>query len=240
MTHILLVFLLSILGSTIQSVVGFGYVMLAMAVWPLFLPAGDCVLLAQIGGVLMTLFLLMGHVKEVNWRKIALPTLLSSAASLGSLFFLRSLDTSAYMKALGVVLLLLALWMMKFSAKVKIRPTPLNGILAGALAGLMGALFAVAAPPLILYYSANSESKDDYTMGLQMTLFLQSLVCLFGRAALDLWSPSVWPLIPAIIAGIFLGKIPGKWFYGKLDLKTFKLLVYLAIGILGLYIFLSN
>ena len=240
MTEILLIFLISVVASAVQTVVGFGYIIFAMALFPLFLPVGQCLVLAQLGGLFMSLWLIWGKLDQVEWKKVLWPALFASLGGIAGLLFLRSITGAVYMKILGVILILLAAWMMKFSSLVKIRPTVVNGVIVGTVGGLMGALFGVSAPALVLYYTSNADSKENYTACLQMTMIIQTAVCLLGRAGLGMWPEGVWPLCLPAFAGIFLGKFPGRALYGRLDLRTFKIVVYAFIAIFGIYIFFSN
>ena len=240
MTGYLLVFAIALLGSTVQTVVGFGFIIFLMALMPLFFPIGVCLVVAQLAGAFMSGLLAVDKFTSIDRKMFLWPAVISSAASLLGLVFISGIDNALYMRLLGCVLIALALWMMKFSSLVKIRATPLSGGIAGGIGGLMGSLFGVSAPPLVLYYNAVSSEKDVYVANLQLTLFIQTTVCIIGRAALDMWpGGSLWLCIPAL-AGAFLGKYPGKWLYNKLDLKTFKILVYVFMALLGAYIFISN
>lgn len=240
MTEILLVFAIALLGSAVQTVVGFGFIIFLMALMPLFFPIGVCLVVAQLSGAFMSAQLAWDKRGSIRPSMFLWPTVISSLTSLLGLIFISGIDNALYMKLLGCVLVALALWMMKFSSMVRIPATPLSGGIAGGIGGLMGSLFGVSAPPLVLYYNAVSAEKDSYVANLQLTLFIQTTVCIIGRAALDMWpGGSLWLCIPALL-GAFLGKFPGKWLYNKLDIKSFKILVYVSMGLLGIYIFMSN
>lgn len=240
MANILIVFAVAFIGSAVQTVVGFGFVILLMAILPLFLPIASCLVVSQLSGVFMSAVLIWGRVSLLDWKKVVFPALFASLGGIAGLLFLGALDNALYMRLLGAILVLLALWMMKFSSLVKLKPSPLSGSIAGGAGGLMGALFGVSAPPLVLYFSTGAEDKDSYVVNLQSTLLIQTGVCLIGRIALGMWPEGAWYLCIPALAGAFLGKFPGKLLYDKLDLKTFKLLVYLFMGILGVYIIVSN
>lgn len=240
MLEYILVFAIAFCGSAIQTVVGFGFIIFLMALTPLFLPIGICLVAAQLSGVFMSAMLVVGKTASLEPKKLLWPAITASAASLLGLVFLSGIDNALYMKLLGAVLVLLALWMMKFSSLVRINPGALSGSTVGILGGLMGSLFGVSAPPLVLYYTATCDSKDSYVANLQLTLFIQTAICIIGRILFDMWPDGAfWYCIPALL-GSYLGKFPGKWLYDKLDLKTFKMLVFIFMGILGIYIFLSN
>ncbi len=236
----ILIFLICFTGSALQTVAGFGFVMIAMALMPTMLPVAQCVVLSQIGGVLMCLWILWGKFRLINWREVFFPTLFASLGSLAGLRLFSGISTAAYMKALGALLIVLALWMWKLSAKVEIKRGLFSGGVCGVLGGAMGALFGISVPPLVLYYSSGMKEKDSYIVPLQITLCIQTLVCIIGRRAFGMWPEGVWPMAPAVIAGMVLGKFPGKWIYDKLDLDKFKLMIYIMIALLGIYTILSN
>ena len=240
MLHIILIFLICFAASVIQNTIGFGSVIILMAILPLFLPAGVCPIVAQISGAVLSWWMLMELWGHIEWKKVLLPMLFATAFNVIGLFFIKGISDSTYLMGLGIVLVLLSVWLLCFAKRVRIRPTLLNGSAAGLIGGLMGAFFAVSAPPLVLYYSATTEDKDNYTACLQVTLAVQTTVGVIARGAVGLWPREAWLLcLPAVI-GVILGKFPGKWIYGKLDVKTFKLLIHIFIGILGVYIFFSN
>lgn len=240
MTDYILIFLVSLLAGSVHALSGFGYIIIAMALFPMFLPAGSFLILAQLGGLFMSFVLIWNRMREINWKKIFFPSLFSSVGGIVGLMFFKNLSTGLYMRILGIALIALSLWMSVLSARVKIRACTRNGIIVGSIGGVMGALFGVSAPALVLYYNSNMESKDDYTLSLQATLTVQTGVCLIGRAAMDMWSPgSALLFVPALL-GILLGKLPGKWLYGKLDVEAFKKVVYIFVAVFGIYIFLSN
>ena len=139
------------------------------------------------------------------------------------------------MKILGAILFLLALWMLRFADKVRICPTDVNGAITGTLGGITDSLFGIGTLPLILYFQANSKEKDDYMVPLQITLCIQTSTALIGRAFLGMWPSDI--LLPSLpmLAGLLLGKLPGKMLYGKLNLRTLRIVIYLLIAAIGLY-----
>ena len=238
---VLLVFVITFAGSFVQNIAGFGFVIMCMAFFPMFLPIGTCLVAAQAGGAMLSLVMLFGRFHEIKWSYAAPPVIGASAASLLGLVFLGGIGAEAYMVALGVLLVLLAVWMWRLSDRVKIKPSPVSGGICGALGGLMGSVFGVSVPPIVLYYTSNmGEDKDGYMAPLQITLFMQTAVCLAGRAALGMWPAGAWPLIAAAAAGLLLGKIPGSRIYGRLDVKRLRTIIYIFIALLGLYTIFSN
>lgn len=93
------VFLIAFAGSAIQAAVGFGFVILCMALFPMFLPIDQCLVTAQVGGALASLWLLFGSFRKIDLRYVAFPACFGAAGSLAGLVFLGSISTGAYMRA---------------------------------------------------------------------------------------------------------------------------------------------
>ena len=240
MLHMILIFVICFISSVIQNTVGFGSVIIMMAVLPLFLPVGVCPIVAQVTGAILSWWMLVGLWQHIEWKKVLLPMLFATAFNVIGLFFIKGISDSVYLMILGILLMALAVWLIVFAQRIHIRSTPRNGSVAGLIGGLMGAFFAVSAPPLVLYYSATTEDKDNYTACLQVTLAIQTTAGVIGRGFMGMWPQEAWLLcVPAII-GVILGKFPGKWIYGKLNVADFKRLIHTFIGVLGFYIFISN
>jgi len=238
--NLIFIFVIAFAGSVLQNTIGFGTIIVCMAILPMFLPVQTALTISLVGGAVLSWWMLFGIWKSIDWKKILLPTIFACISIVASLFFARKLDEGIYMKLLGAMLVLLCIWMMCFAAKVHIKSNNRNGIIAGTLSGVMGALFGIGAPPLVLYYSSTTEDKDNYTACLQITLAIHTMLNIFCRIGMHLFSPDAWIYCIPIVIGVVLGKFPGKRIYNKLDIKTFKLLIHLFIGILGIYIFLSN
>lgn len=236
----LLVFLICFTGSAIQAVVGFGFLILVMALMPIFLPVGQVLVVGQFVGVFVSLWLIVGKFGKIDIKYIIFPAAFATAGSLVGLLFLTDISTEAYMKALGIVLIVLALWMWKLSSRFRIRATPVSGGACGLVSGVMGAIFGISVPPLVLYYSSDMSDKDRYMVSLQITLVIQSASCLLCRVGLGMWPKGIWMLIPFALAGSILGKYPGKWLYNRLDVEKLKKVIYVFIALMGVYTFLSN
>ena len=240
MTNYVLVFLISMLAAILHNSISFGYVILFMALTPLFLPARICVMVSQVVGAILSLWIVVELRKDVEMRKVWIPTLLSSIAVLAALRFSVGMADGFLMKCLGVLLLLLGIWMLLFAARVHIRPTAANGVIFGAVSGAMCAFFGVSAPPLVLYYSSVTEDKNHYNACLQMHLLLMGIVSIAGRIGFGLAAAESWLYCIPAFAGAIAGRFPGRWLYGRLNERVFKMVIYIFISVMGVYIFFTN
>lgn len=237
---LILIFLIAFIGSVLQNTIGFGIIIIMMAIMPTILPPQESVFISLVSGCVLSWWMLVGAWHHIDWKKSIILILCSGASVICGLLLVRNLSDTVYMKILAVLLVLLCIWMLRFADRVHIRASNRNGVIFGLLSGVMGALFAVGAPPLALYYSATTEDKEDYTACLQITLAIQTTLNICARATMKLIPGNVWLFCLIAVIGVVLGKFPGKWIYGKLNVDTVKKLIYIFIGIMGIYMFFSN
>lgn len=232
----MIIFAVALVSSFAQTITGFGYAIVMMAILPVFLPGAVCTTISIIGGCGMGIWMLYLNIKYFKLKSIVFVSLFSSLGILAGLLFGAKISSDVYMRILGIFLVVLSAWMWKISKSVKIPANFCTGAAAGTLAGAIGALFAIAGPPLVLYYNASSESKEKYMASLQATLVVHGIVTLTARAAVGLWPPGVWQYLIPLTIGTVVGIIPGKAIYKKLDAAAFQQLIYLFMCLAGIFI----
>jgi uncharacterized membrane protein YfcA len=231
----LIVFIVSLLSSLAQTVTGFGFAIVMMALLPLFAPQTVCVLLSIIGATAMNVWLLWKYRKSVQLPLVLLPAIFAGiGAAVGVLFGLKTAP-AIYMRLLGALLLLLSLWFLIFAKRVSMRATPATGAAAGIISGILGAMFAIAGPPLVLYYNAVTEDKDKYMGALQASFIIMSVVSIAGRAAVGLWPQDMPKYLLPCALGIVCGGVPGLLIFKKANTERLKQLIYLFMCVAGIY-----
>ena len=66
----LLVALIALAGSFVQSTTGFGYAVTCMALWPLLLPFKTATVVELITATFMTVTIAVRYWKFINWRQL--------------------------------------------------------------------------------------------------------------------------------------------------------------------------
>jgi uncharacterized membrane protein YfcA len=240
--QILSVALVILLGSALQSGVGFGFDLLALPVLVLLgldLPGALMILLiTSTAQVLLTVHQLR---HAVNWCELTPVILISLVALPAGIYLLRQLTFTGPATIRQVVG---ALVLIAVAVRIFVNPRPrehtskLGGLIAGFLGGLFGGLAGISGPPVIVWIHAhnwdNTKARVSY-----LAFLIPSIPV---RFALMLWTfpvaaktvlPVAAALIPVSLAGAWIGLQLGH----KIPSDHLRRLAYgllLALGVICL------
>ncbi len=225
-----------LVGTFLQTSIGFGFAVFAMAIFPLLYPYGTAIALMQAIGVVNTLFLTVRFHRSIRWRTM-LPLLIPTLA-FGLLFTVVSfsLDTRYLRIALGALLVLLSLYFLRFAATVSIKPTLFNGVAMGVVSGVSNGLFGIGGPPAALYLLPAIGEKTPYLATIQAYFTLCNITNLSVRIAHGaLVEGHVVDILIGWLA-VLIGTLCGLWAFKRVNQNALKRLVYAFIGLNGLWV----
>ena len=237
---LLSVALIVLVGSFLQANIGFGFPILAMVFFPSLFPFSTAVTLNQVIAIASTAFISISYRKHIQWR-ILIPLLCSSliVAQVVILFSL-SIDASHLTIVLGFFLVLLALYFAYFSERIHITATPRNGLLMGLVAGLGNGFFGIGGPPVALYLFAAISDKKAYLATIQAYFFFCNVHSILVRSLYGSLLVTHIPLILVGWAAIGLGTFTGLKLFNRVSNHLLKRIVYLFVGLSGLWIALQQ
>ena len=153
MTILLFVFVLAVIASFIQRVSGFGFGIFVMMFFPFLLPSyGESVMLSGLLSGTTALLIVIRNWKYVRWSKMWLVVLFNVFVSFLVTQYMVSLGNDTLKACLGVVLILIALYFLFGEGKLgKLFSSRLAQMTIGSISGLMGGMFAMPGPPVVLY-----------------------------------------------------------------------------------------
>ena len=108
--------------------------------------------------------------------------------------------------------------------------------LFGFTAGILGGLFNVNGPPLVVYGTLRGWNPEKFRATLQGCLFPAGLMIVLGHGSVGLWTGGVLfhfaVSLPFIFAGIAIGgKLNRKIPTGRFDAYVYGLLVVLGLAL---------
>jgi uncharacterized membrane protein YfcA len=142
---------------------------------------------------------------------------------------------------LGIMLVVISLYFSFFKEKMQrlIRPTAGWLLGTGSVSGVMGGLFGMHGPPVVLYLVASEPDKDHYMGMIQTYAVITNVTMLAVRAYNGYVTPTVsWSYLYGL-AGLAVGIMAGNWAYRHIPARLFTYVVYAYIGISGIIIFLT-
>ena len=237
---LLSVFAIVLVGAFLQANIGFGFPIITMIFFPSLFPFSTAVTLNQIIAIGSTGFLTIRYLKSIQW-KILLPLLLSSLL-VGGVVIVSSLQVESRILTgiLGIFLMALSLYFACFSKRIVIHASTVNGLGMGIVAGLGNGLFGIGGPPIALYLFAAVKDKKQYLATIQayfLVCNIQSIPIRSHHGALEIAH------VPIILVGwvaIAVGTYIGLLLFKRTPDHILKRIVYLFVGISGLWIALQQ
>ena len=162
----------------VQRVSGFGLGIFAMLFLPHFMPSHTAAAaISSLFACLTATYNAIRYRKDIAY-KTAFPMICAALISIPiAVHFSAVVSGNMFQVLLGVVLIILSLYFMFFNKNIRIKPTLMNGVLAGALGGTLGGLFSTGGPPAVLYLNSATNDNMIYFATIQFyfcfTIYMQ-------------------------------------------------------------------
>ena len=242
MENIIYIIILAAGASFVQRTIGFGFGIFIMTALPFLMPSyAEAVTLSGLLSLTSAAAVMFKYLKYVTWKRI-LPVIASFIIfSTIAISLLDRIEGRAMRMILGVMLIIISLYFSFFKEKIQkfIRPTAGWQLGTGTASGIMGGLFGMHGPPVVLYLVASEPDKDHYMGMIQTYAVITNIIMLATRA----WNGYVTPTVGATyiyaLAGLVIGVLAGGWAYRHIPNRIFTYIVYTYIGISGLIILLT-
>ena len=241
-TSLIYLILLSAGASFVQRTIGFGFGIFIMTVLPFLMPSyGEAVTLSGLLSLTSATVVMVKYLKYVTWKRMIPIVAAFVIFSTIAIFLLDRIEGQAMRVILGIMLVLISLYFSFFKDKLQkiIRPTKGWQFGAGTASGIMGGLFGMHGPPVVLYLISSEPDKDHYMGMIQTYAVITNIAMLIVRAFAGYVTPAVGGAYLYGLAGLAVGVIAGNWAYRRIPGKLFTYIVYAYIGICGLIIFFT-
>ena len=237
------IFLLAAGASFIQRTIGFGFGIFIMTALPFLMPSyAEAVTLSGLLSLTSATVVMIQYVKFVTWKRLLPMVGAFVVFSTAAIFLLDRIEGPAMRQILGIMLIFLSFYFSFFKEKLQrfIRPTKGWLLGTGSVSGIMGGLFGMHGPPVVLYLVVSEPSKDHYMGMIQTYAVVTNITMLIVRA----WNGYVTPTVGATylyaLGGLAIGVLAGNWAFKRIPSRLFTYIVYAYICISGLIILLTN
>ena len=240
LSMILIVMLIILVGSCVQSALGFGTTMITMGFLPLLMDYSKAMGLSIIMVTISTLYISIKYRKSIRWG-IMLPFLIPTAIICGIVNFLSAKVSSNVMYLLlGFMFVAVAIFFFFFSQKVRIRPTVTTGTVLGVICGICYGLFASGGPTAALYLLPATKDKKEYLATIQAFLCVNNIVVLVISIILSRLDVGDLPMVGAGAVALMAGTLLGLVIHKKIPSDVFGKVIYAFVGVGGLWIIISH
>ena len=176
----------------------------------------------------------------VTWNRLWPILLTFIIVSTIAIFALTRIEDHILRRILGVALILISIYFMLFSQRIKLPTTKKVQVSAGTLSGLMGGFFGMQGPPAVLYFIQSEPAKEHY-MAMAQTYFLIGNVMMTGvRAFNGFFTTTVAVDYLYGLGGVIIGTMLGAYVFKHIPNRIFRYIVYAYICISGVIILMTN
>lgn len=227
------------IAGIVQGVSGFAFAIVFLAVMQYYLPYTEMLSLSSVFCILMTAVNAFVHRKDIIWRWIPMPLVINLVFTIGAIRLLNASMTFPYWhKLLGFIFIVLSVYLFFWQHKIQIRPTFKNALLFCGAGGILGGLFGVGGPPVVLYFLAIADSKERYLGTIQMFFFFNMLYDFAGRMMNGMVTMATYRYAAMGAVTVLLGLWIGNRIFQRIDAEMLKKTIYLLMFFDGWYMLL--
>ena len=219
---------MSIGASFIQRTTGFGFGIFIMTMLPFLMPTyGEATTLSGLLAITTSAAIVWRLRNYVTWQRLWPILLTFIIVSTIAIFALTRIEDHILRRILGVALILISIYFMLFSTRIKLPTTKKVQVGAGALSGLMGGFFGMQGP-------------EQY-MAMAQTYFLIGNLMMTGvRSYNGFFTTTVAVDYLYGLGGVIIGTILGAYVFKHIPSRIFRYIVYAYICISGVIILMTN
>lgn len=238
MDEILLVLIVIVLlASLLQTSTGYGFSIIGTPFLLLIYPVHTAIQINIILSICLSAFMIVGIWKEVDKTLLIRLVKGSILGLIFGIFMYLFMDIQLLKIAVGVLILSLTVLLI---FKLTLDRSENKDMITGGVSGLLTTSIGVPGPPLLLYFSGARVDKvtlRSTTLAYYLFVYSASLVMQisFGGTSKETWTASLLAM-PALFAGILLGKFLFKW----ISQKTFRIITYVILIFTGAYLIVSS
>ena len=231
---LILVAAVTFAASYIQGATGFGFGIFSMIFLPHLLLYTEANVLSSILSALTALVAAVLTFRKIHWKNIWFPVIGCLFSTYVAVSFMKGQSSQILSLLLGVALFLLSIYFFFFSGKIKIKPTWYAGLIAGALSGILGGMFAIGGPPVVIYFMQSEEDFDRYFSTVSAYFVFSGMISVSTKAAAGFITVSVWIALAISILTMIVGSYIGKRTKDRINPNMVKKMVYGFMAISGL------
>jgi len=236
---ILIVILVAMLGSFVQASSGFGYAVICMALLPLVIPFRSAVVVEIFTAFVLVLFVSIKLRKHINFKLIIWPVVSAIVVSNLGIFTLMVSSERILRVALGVSLIILCIYFVFWGEKIRLKPTILTGLAAGAISGFFGGLLGIGGPPMAAYLLAATDDKLEYNATLQCFFVITGIYIMGTHMFLGNVNLQEARLGAAALLGLGVGLFVGIKVFNRLSISQIRKFVYVFMAIFGIVLIVT-
>ena len=227
-------------GCALNMVCGFGFGVFCMMFMPYVM--GSTVQAAAMINIItfvQSTYLAIRYREHIKWKLFLVPLAAYFVTSFLAVRLSAGLDNGTMKRILGGFLVALSVYFIFIARRVKLRASTRNGLIAGGIGGVMSGMFATGGPPASLYFSATTETKEDYLATIQGYFMFTNFYVVILRAANGVVNKNVLLCTAVGFGGLILGNFLGNYIFKRIDIDFIRKAIYVMMAVSGAVMLLT-
>ncbi len=230
----LLLGLVVLAAGYIQSVTGFAFGIVAMIFLPHLLVYTEANLLSSILSTLTSAVMILSVARHIDWKNLLFPLVGSIFANYFAITFVKQAQGELLTLLLGIALFGLSIYFFFFSHKIRFRPTPVAGLIAGLASGVLSGLFSIGGPPIVIYYMQSERETEKYLATVSAYFVLSGFFAIGMKVFSGFFTAQVGVGLAIGLPLLLLGSLLGRLTRGHLSPAAMKKAVYGVMAVSGI------
>ena len=228
----LLISLIILIASLIQSTAGFGFALLAVPLLSLFMPMTDVVPTIVILSTVTNLFVSWEQRKSLKIREM-LPLFIAGIAGIPlGVWGLKTFDQELLKALVGLIILVTSAALF-FDWKISFSRKSLSLVTAGLFSGVLGGSLSMSGPPIILFLTNESYDKNSFRANLTLYGIITNLFALAAFAMGEILTTGAGRTAVIGSLPLLIGTAGGIVLSRKLGELSFKRGVLVLLALMG-------
>lgn len=229
----------TLLAGFIQGVSGFGAGIVFMSIIPYFLSVISSATISNCMSVFLNVMMTYYYRKSIKMNLLLVPSIFFILGGTISILFVTKINTDFLKLFLGIFLIVLAVYFILFSNKIKIKANILTMFICGFISGICDGLFGIGGPLMVLFFLSLTHSKEEYLGTISMFFLIVCTYNMILRIFRGIFTISLLPYAILSIFMVFIGLQIGNRVVCKIDDQLLKKLTYVLIGVSGFITFVT-
>lgn len=234
----LAVFIL-ITAYTFRGVTGFGSGLIATPLFALFLPLTFIIPFISLLDMTASITHISHTRKHIAWKVILRALPFAFAGVPVGLFILQSINTLILVKALGIFIILFAIYSL-ISPQFKKSDALIWPVFAGFFGSLIGAMFGTGGPFYVFYFQLQQLDKTIFRATCAAVFLIDGLIRATGFAISGLYTPAVLLSIAFSLPIMLLAMYIGNHIHTNITQRSFQKAIGVFLIFSGLALIFKN
>ena len=234
-----LALIILIVAYTFRGVTGFGSGLISIPLLALFLPLTFVVPFISILDISASLIHSIHTRQHVAWKVIfrAIPFAILGVTF--ALFILKSVNTLILVKALGLFIILFAIYSL-ISPALKKNDSAIWPIFAGFFGSLIGTLFGTGGPFYVFYFQLQHLDKTVFRATCAAVFLIDGLIRATGFTLSGFYTSTVLLNIAYALPIMFIAMYIGEHLHTNISQRTFQKFIGIFLIFSGLALIFKN